>query len=423
MNSKNIIQVFEHRPLHVSEVVDGVVFTKDHLIALQKYYGENGCPYFTLINNGVKFKEHVGVIQVGTLTIEVLPKADKGADDKKVWHGFLINMLRKVGVLNVNATGYASLRLKSNSILDLYIELFLKETQFLIHTGLVKKYRKTEGNLKSMKGAFYFSKHVSNNFNHAERFYVNYTTYDKNNLLNQILLKTIKLIKHINSSPFNHANIEGLLLDFPECDDISPSESLFNKVVFDRKNESYRKAINMARLLLLNYHPDIRRGMNDVLALMFNMNDLWEAYVFKQLKKEVSGKFIVRDQVKTDFWKPVGGRASRVMADIVVYENSTKERLNEACAVLDTKWKNQNGKNPSDDDLKQMFVYNHYYNCFNSALLYPATTRDSVYGKFIKKEHGGCNLLFIELSNRGNSIDINLQGIKDYLSEIQETAV
>lgn len=417
MSSKNIIQVFEHRPLHVNEVVDGVVFTKDHLTALQKYYGDNGCPYFSLINNGIKFNEHVGVIQVGTLTIEVLPKADKGADDKKIWHNFLINMLRKVGVLDVNATGYASLRLKSNSILELYIELFLKEVQFLIHTGLVKKYRKTEGNLKSMKGSFNFSKHVSNNFNHAERFYVNYTTYDKNNLLNQVLYKTVKLIKHINSSPFNHANIEGLLLDFPECDDINPSDNLFNKIVFDRKNESYRKAINMARLLLLNYHPDIKRGQNDVLALMFNMNDLWEAYVFKQLKKDLSGRFIVRDQVKTDFWKPVGGRASRVKADIVVYENSTKERLNEACAVLDTKWKNQNGKNPSDDDLKQMFVYNLYYNSFNSALLYPSTTVDSVIGNFINTSHGKCNLIFIPLEGDEEKVDINLKGVVDFLIE------
>jgi len=420
LSKKNIIQVFEHRPLHLNEVVNDVVFTKDHLSALQKYYGDKGCPYFSLINNGVKFNEHVGVLQVGTLTIEVLPKADKGTEDKKIWHSFLINMLRKVGIIDVNATGFASLRLKSNSILELYIELFLKEVHFLMHTGLIKKYRNTEGNLKSMKGALNFPKHIAVNSIHAERFYVNYSTYDKNNLLNQILYKTLKLIRHINTSPVLHGNIEGLMLDFPECNEIHPDDGLFNKINYDRKNESYRKAINMARLLLLNYHPDIRQGQNDVLALMFNMNALWEAYVFKQLKRELTGVYIIRDQVKTDFWKPEGGRPSRVMADIVVYEDSNKERLNEAVAVLDTKWKNQNGKNPSDDDLKQMFVYNLYYNCFNSALLYPATTKDSVRGKFIKTEHGTCDLQFIELLNTGDSMEINLQGVKEYLNELKE---
>jgi 5-methylcytosine-specific restriction enzyme subunit McrC len=137
--------------LRMDDEVDGVVFTKDHLKILQDYFG-NGSPYYSLIHKGVKFNEHVGVLQAGSITIEVLPKTDKSEDNKAYWHGFLIDMLRTVGFLDVHETGYSSLRTKSNSILELYIELFLKEIRYLLQTGLIKKYRKQEENAFALKG-------------------------------------------------------------------------------------------------------------------------------------------------------------------------------------------------------------------------------------------------------------------------------
>ncbi len=187
-------------PLRLNEVVDNVQFSEKHLQALQQLYGQNGSPFFNLIHNGVKFKEYVGVLQVGNLTIEVLPKADKGDNDKTVWHGFLIDMLRTVGFLDVFDTGYSSLRLKSNSILELYIQLYLNEVRYLLQTGLIKKYRKVEGNSFALKGSLLFSKNIHENLVHAERFYVRHSNYDRENIFNQILYKALLLIRQINTS-------------------------------------------------------------------------------------------------------------------------------------------------------------------------------------------------------------------------------
>ena len=155
--NKKHITVFEHQAIKLNQEIDGVKFDEHRLKALQSYYVEKGVPYFSLIHNGVRFNEYVGVIQVGETVIEVLPKADKSTNEKDKWHTILIDMLFAVGLFDIHAPSSSSLKLKSNSILDLYFELFIKEVEYLLHNGLLKKYRKKEGNVTALKGCITIS--------------------------------------------------------------------------------------------------------------------------------------------------------------------------------------------------------------------------------------------------------------------------
>lgn len=372
-SNENHITVFEHQVLRLDQPFPSGQFDSKKLKALQAFYGEKGVPYYSLIHNGVKFCEYVGVLQIGDLTIEVLPKADKHENESH-WRSMLIGMLRAVGVFTIHAPSQSDLKLKPNSILHLYFELFIQEVESLLHQGLRKKYRRQEGNSKALKGSIQFGKQIQQNIVHKERFYIKQTVFDTQHLLNQILFKAIGLIRQINSSANLHARIGNLLLNFPEQQDLRVDNALFERIEFDRKTEGYRKSISIARLLLLNYHPDLMCGRNNVLALMFDMNSLWEQFVFASVAKHKTDGLTVKAQQSKLFWKPKGGDRVTVRPDIVLSKGNV-------CAVLDTKWKYLGTYSPSSNDLRQMYVYHKYFSAKRVALVYPGqmNSREGVY--------------------------------------------
>ncbi|MFZ4799557.1 MAG: McrC family protein [Bacteroidia bacterium] len=404
------ITVFEHERIKLGQVFSvgstlgetltkEIVFDESKLFALQKYYGDKGVPYFSLIHKGVQFNEYVGVIQVGDLLIEVLPKADKVKhsvfEDKK-WRNMLIDMMRAVGTFDIRVTSSTHLKIKPNTVLDLYIEMFINEVEYLLHTGFIKQYRKKEGNVTALKGNLIFGKHIQQNLTHQERFYVRHTNYDIEHQFHFILYTAILFIKQINTNATLHSRIGALLLFFPEMPTVKVTETTFEKLVFNRKSEGYRKAIEIAKLLLLQYHPDVSKGRNNVLALMFDMNKLWEQFVYVSLRKH-NENFTITSQTSKYFWQPENGYRSKIRPDIVI------DRDTDNCIVIDTKWKNLNGYNPSPDDLRQMYVYHDYYNAKQVALVYPGDSI-SIKGTYLDRDTGEksikeCYLLTISIEN------------------------
>jgi 5-methylcytosine-specific restriction enzyme subunit McrC len=390
MGRKPPIQVFEYETLII----------KDEALkeALDTYYGDSGVPYFDLTRSGVRFKQFVGVIQVGDYTIEVLPKIDKTSNDKATWQKVLMTMLLQSGIVKAVDTSTANLKLHRNNILDVYIDRFLSECEYLVNRGLIKRYRQTHGNKTSLKGSLMFEKHLAANLIHKERFYVKHTVYDQHHLLNQLLLKTIHLLSQVATAPHLRSRIGSLQLTFPEMRDLKVTEATFSKILYDRKSLHYKRAIEIAELLLLNFHPDIRTGRKNVIALMFDMNVLWETWVLKQLQKLVIPPMKVSGQLSEAFWLPTKGNgySKTLRPDIIV-------QTGKSTIILDTKWKVPKDGKPSDDDLKQMFAYNNRFNAKRSILVYPGS-QPNYSGDFFGS-HGECEVYFLNvLDDSGNLV-------------------
>ena len=179
--------------------------------------------------------------------------------------------------------------------------------------------------------------------------------------------------------------------------DLKVTEATFNKITLNRKTEGYKNAFEIARLLLLNYHPDLSSGQNNVLALMFDMNKLWEKFIYVSLRKKLGAGMTITAQTTKSFWKPSDGTASTIRPDIVINKDIENKTV-----VLDTKWKNIGTANPKPDDLRQLYVYHEYYKAKKVALVYPGSekTKKGNYFKIDSRGTGDKECSIIKISTK-----------------------
>lgn len=370
------IKVFEYSWLKVGDEK----FRDHHLNLLAQYRTQNpNCKYFDTYFDRVRFQNYVGMIRVGDLTIEVLPKTDRYSEDTELWQNVLIEMLLINLKVEAKTTTTANIHIRQHSVLATYIQLFIDEVKTLVHRGLVKKYRRIQGNSTALKGKLLIQQQVSKNIVHAERFFIEHQIYDRNNIYNRIIYKALSCIRQLSVSTSLNKDAENLLLSFPECDDLIVNEMLFENLNFDRKTERYFTAIQFARIILLNYHPDIKHGQNNILAIMFDMNLLWENYIYWALKKEshTNDKFTVTPQQRKPFWEQTNEWTLHLKPDLVI------EQVGKPNIVLDTKWKYDS--KISEHDIRQMYAYGNYFDSLNSYLVYPDKLDN---GNFVKISDG-----------------------------------
>jgi 5-methylcytosine-specific restriction enzyme subunit McrC len=412
------IQVFEHGTLAVGD--HG--FTEQQFGALVRYNDRHDCAFFKVGHNRLHFRSFVGVVQVGELAIEILPKLDNDASpDKGKWQRALLQMLRQSGLLAIEAAPEAHLHLRKSPLVDVYLDAFLAEVERLTHGGLVKRYRLTEGNLYKLKGRIQFPQHIRRNLLHQERIFTAHETYDRDNAFNRILKCALAIVERLAIRQSLTSRAAASLLWFEQVADARITLQTFERLAFGRNTERYRRAIQLARLIILNYSPDLRGGREHVIAILFEMSELFERFVFVSLRRAAphyaAHRLGIADQVRKRFWS-----WKEIRPDIVAdYDDaSTPTRV-----ILDTKWKVPRDGQPADDDLKQMYAYNLHFGGCRSVLVYPSagphqTPTDQPYAQSTSLPPGhkhNCATYYINLFDANNHLR------KDIGAELVQKAI
>ena len=392
------IQVFEWESLSVDRILPGGCgesLSQTQFDSLLKWNDAQDGNFFKLGHKKITFTQWVGVIHIQDLCIEVIPKADKRTEGTRQeslakWSSILMKMLRATGQIKLRTSESSSLALRKQSLLDIYLECFINEVETLIHRGMIKKYHKVSQNRTSLKGKLLFSQNIKHNLVHKERFFTQAAEYDKLNVWNEMLYAALGVVFQVTSNGLIRSRAKELELYFPDWPKRTFTAGDFDRLNYDRKSEGYREAIQLAKLILLKLNPQIQAGSTSVVAIFFDMNDLFERYVAKVLGKKIllqglESSLYIKTQgpqqdllVKKDVDEVVQ-KAFRLKPDMVVGKRPISAK--DYVAILDTKWKSLDDSEKkmgvSQADLYQLYTYAGEYECQSVALIYPKWGEDA----------------------------------------------
>ena len=416
MKKSKSIAVYEHGKLTTNDPK----FDQKHLNALLKLNEYHQFAYFDPIAKGIKFNQYVGIIQVDDLTIQINPKADKDDGDDK-WQKLLLQMLKACGKLKASTAGSADVKRQHLNLLEVYFELYLKEIDQLIRKGLAKKYRRETSNVKALKGKLEFAGNIRHNLIHKERFYTTHQVYDQDHLLHQVLFKALEIVEQFSRGTRLYDTCRRLQLNFPEVKRIKVEKEHLDKIVLNRKTANYSYALEIARLIILNYSPDISSGREKMISLLFDMNKLWEEYILIQIRKELENS---NYRVLGQDTRPFLGN-NYLQPDVVIENKANPSEI----FIIDTKWKRPTNQTASISDLRQMYAYNRFWKAKKAMLLYPGNDSNNDFKNFRTEDYfkseeeinpiqHQCKMGFVSILDEDNNLSKNVG--KDVLKLLEE---
>ena len=313
----------------------------------------------------IKPQNYVGVINIDNkVQIEILPKIDI-VDDNELRKLFL-KMLSSLKEFKGKSFKNAQINDSKLPIYEVFIQMYLNEVQELLKKGLKSDYLTIEGNLTFFKGKFLINQHLKHNIIRKDRFYMAYDEFHINRPENRLIKTTLLKLNKISSNGKNQLLAKRLLAEFEMVNQSTNIDKDFSLVKKDRNAQAYQSLMIWSQVFLKNKSFSTFKGTENVNALLFPMEKIFEAYVAKQLKIKFP-EWNVETQ-KDDKYLFDNPKTFGLKPDIYMSKGGS-------AIVLDTKWKKliENSKKYgiSESDMHQMYAYAYKYDVENVILIYP----------------------------------------------------
>lgn len=311
-------------------------------------------------------QNYVGVIQTkdGT-TIEILPKIKNATIEKS--KDILIKMLKTLKNSPFKNLSVANLKSSKIPLFEIFISMFLEELTVLVRNGIKSDYISKEENLKFLKGKLKISEQIKYNTIHKERFFVQYEEFISNRVENRLIKTTLQFLYNKSKLNKNQQRIREFLFVFDEIEISHNIKTDFSKIKLNRQMKDYEQVLLWCKTFLFENSFSPYKGNDIAFALLFDMNLLFESFVYSYLKKSSNFQDI-KSQDRTHHLAYENGIGRfRLKPDIVI---------NGGKIIADTKWKilseDKAYNGVLQDDMYQLYAYGTKYdNCEKIYLIYP----------------------------------------------------
>ena len=324
---------------------------------------------FTWGHRKIKFAQYCGVINLGDLTIEVLPKIHGGDSNAKK---ALVQMLSRVGVFKTATLPTAAMEVQKFTLLDLFIHAFCENLRSEISHGKDRNYINVEENLGVLRGRLLIDQQFKYNLAHQERLFCRYDELSEDTLINQIFKFTLKLLLQKCRQFQTRKVVTELLMKFDGVSDTLIQRHIFDRVVSNRTNARFDELLVQSKRFIEGSNPDVNAGTHSSLALMFDMNRLFEKWVASEFKK-----YTTRQNLRLIEQEQTRKLASRENDDVFTLKPDYRiaDTTGKTLLIADAKWKklDKTYKNLGilESDVYQLTTYAVSYGISNVCLIYP----------------------------------------------------
>ena len=373
---------------------------KDKFDKLRKFIKNNDLDkepkFFKVYKDYITPQNFIGSINIGDISIDIFPKIPLVKDNKKQEKERFLEILEYVEIFNENIFENLEIGNQDMPILEIFISNFIKEVEKIVKKGLVYSYNNKSENILYFKGKLDLPNHIKYNII-ENRFFMNFDEFSVSSMENCLLKLALEKIKNISSNIENTDKIHQLLIQFEdiETSGLNPVH-LFKKILYNKKNEFYKKSLNLAKFFLLDESPYsiFFNDKREVTGVFFPMETIYESYIANKLKQLINKQISIKiqDESHRIFDKcEVGGNEEKKYTTLFKLKPDIILEKEDEIIILDTKWKEL--KNPkenkgiynyniSEKDIYQMITYIQVYNtkakkCKKAYLIYPINNNDS----------------------------------------------
>ncbi len=207
---------------------------------------------------------------------------DKGILIKNIYYmlTYAFQILRQSNYDDIAAEDFENIH-------DMFAAILGKGVAQQLKHGLYREYVNKSDNLTTLRGKLDIQGTIKNKLQHRQKLYCDFDELSENNLMNQVIKTTMTLlIKQGNVKIENKSVLKKDLLFFDSVDYIEPSEIKWDRIQYQRNNQSYKMLLNICRLVIEGLLLSTEQGMIKMATFLDDqrMSHLYEKFILEYFR-------------------------------------------------------------------------------------------------------------------------------------------
>jgi 5-methylcytosine-specific restriction enzyme subunit McrC len=364
------VSLIEHETARIAENPTDRQFSAAEIAALDEMQKSQGVEAFRWISRTqIKTGQYVGMVATANVRLEILPKIDGLAEAGT--RQVLMRMIATAWEIPVWDGEVAGHDDQNSDLLEILIKLFARRVLLQIRSGLYRTYQGHEGDLSRLRGKLDVSRQFTRLAAQPQWLACRYDEFTSDNPLNRLLLCAVAFLARRSTRSDTQRLLSEIRSHFEDVTEVSTPAALARAFTPDRTNKRWEVSATLARLFLLSSYQTVHGGAQQGIALLFDMNVPFEAYVAALARRTCTPlgyKVHAQGPQRCLATSGADRGAFHTRPDLTFERDGVT-------TIADTKWKRLDPTRPyfgvTPADAYQMHGYAHVYGSRSAILLYP----------------------------------------------------